>query len=118
MFPSSTVVPPTLQIAIDFTASNGHPLEPTSLHYVHPTHPNEYMQAIRAVGHVLQDYDRLVIGLCHDPRANGVSNGSLVTDFRWTARKSGQGMGGDEMCLCKMMSRCRSDRPVDEFGCV
>lgn len=46
-----------LTIAIDFTASNGDPRKPNSLHYVDPTYPNEYMQAITAVGHVIQDYD-------------------------------------------------------------
>ncbi|XP_046549365.1 LOW QUALITY PROTEIN: copine-3-like [Haliotis rubra] len=44
-------------VGVDFTASNGNPGNPTSLHYINPYQPNEYMQAIRAVGDVCQDYD-------------------------------------------------------------
>ncbi|XP_071958749.1 copine-3-like [Antedon mediterranea] len=43
--------------AIDFTGSNGDPREPTSLHYISETTPNEYIKAIMAVGQVIQDYD-------------------------------------------------------------
>ncbi|KAG1703660.1 Copine-4 [Nymphon striatum] len=46
-----------LPVAIDFTASNGDPKTPQSLHYINSSYPNEYMQAITAVGNVLQDYD-------------------------------------------------------------
>jgi hypothetical protein len=46
------------QIAIDFTGSNGDPRTPTSLHFIDPSRPNEYQQAITAVGYVVQDYDR------------------------------------------------------------
>eukprot|EP00735_Rhodelphis_limneticus_P014685 TRINITY_DN8755_c0_g1::TRINITY_DN8755_c0_g1_i1::g.23877::m.23877 TRINITY_DN8755_c0_g1::TRINITY_DN8755_c0_g1_i1::g.23877 ORF type:complete len:524 (+),score=111.99,sp/Q8BT60/CPNE3_MOUSE/38.67/3e-113,Copine/PF07002.11/5.6e-42,C2/PF00168.25/3.1e-10,C2/PF00168.25/3.6e-14,vWA-TerF-like/PF10138.4/0.0019 TRINITY_DN8755_c0_g1_i1:163-1734(+) len=45
-----------LSIAIDFTASNGTPTDPSSLHYVSPM-PNQYQQAIRAVGDILMEYD-------------------------------------------------------------
>ncbi len=45
-------------MAVDFTASNGHPAEPTSLHYVSPMGTyNPYQQAIISVGNVLQPYD-------------------------------------------------------------
>ncbi|ESO90287.1 hypothetical protein LOTGIDRAFT_123531 [Lottia gigantea] len=44
-------------VGIDFTASNGNPRQPTSLHYIDPYKPNEYIQAIRSVGGVCQDYD-------------------------------------------------------------
>lgn len=44
-------------VAIDFTGSNGNPRMPDSLHYMDPYQPNQYMQAIRAVGNVCQDYD-------------------------------------------------------------
>jgi hypothetical protein len=48
----------SLVVALDFTASNGHPAEPTSLHYVSPMGAlNPYQQAIIAVGNVLQPYD-------------------------------------------------------------
>ncbi|GFN97507.1 copine-3 [Plakobranchus ocellatus] len=44
-------------VGIDFTASNGNPSQSTSLHYINPYEPNEYMAAIKAVGAVCQDYD-------------------------------------------------------------
>ena len=46
-----------LMVAIDFTASNGKPEFATSLHYNNPYQPNDYVQAIRAVGEVLANYD-------------------------------------------------------------
>lgn len=48
----------TIQIAIDFTGSNGDPRTPESLHYINPEGYNEYLTAIWAVGNVIQDYDR------------------------------------------------------------
>lgn len=47
-------------MAIDFTASNGDPRNSCSLHYINPFQPNEYLQALVAVGEVCQDYDRCV----------------------------------------------------------
>lgn len=44
-------------VGVDFTGSNGDPKSPNSLHYINPYQPNEYMQAIQAVGAVCQDYD-------------------------------------------------------------
>lgn len=46
-----------LQVGIDFTASNGNPQEPSSLHYINPLGTNEYLSAIWAVGQIIQDYD-------------------------------------------------------------
>jgi hypothetical protein len=46
-----------LQVAIDFTASNGAPSLASSLHYRNPMGDNEYQQAIRAVGEILLEYD-------------------------------------------------------------
>ena len=43
--------------AIDFTASNGPPFEPHSLHYIHLTFPSPYSRAIQSVGAVIRDYD-------------------------------------------------------------
>ncbi|XP_077597851.1 copine-2 isoform X2 [Stigmatopora nigra] len=44
-------------VGIDFTASNGSPREPSSLHYINPLGSNEYLSAILAVGQIIQDYD-------------------------------------------------------------
>ncbi|CAH1784239.1 unnamed protein product [Owenia fusiformis] len=44
-------------VAIDFTASNGNPAQPTSLHYLNPYQPNQYAQALNSVGEIIQDYD-------------------------------------------------------------
>ncbi|KAK1360337.1 putative C2 domain, von Willebrand factor, type A, copine, protein BONZAI [Heracleum sosnowskyi] len=45
-------------VAVDFTASNGNPRDPDSLHYVDPSgRLNAYQQAIRDVGEVIQFYD-------------------------------------------------------------
>eukprot|EP00105_Crassostrea_gigas_P018814 XP_011437035.1 PREDICTED: copine-8 isoform X1 [Crassostrea gigas] len=45
-------------VAIDFTASNGNPTSPSSLHYLNPYGtPNQYAAAIQAVGNIIQDYD-------------------------------------------------------------
>ena len=45
-----------LTIAIDFTLSNGRPDQPSSLHYL-DMQKNEYLNAIRSVGQILQYYD-------------------------------------------------------------
>lgn len=45
-----------LSVAIDFTLSNGHPSERDSLHYL-DLNKNEYLNAIRSVGNILQYYD-------------------------------------------------------------
>ncbi len=44
-------------VAIDFTASNGAPNDPTSLHYINPHRPNSYEIALRSVGDIIQHYD-------------------------------------------------------------
>uniref|UniRef100_H3CBV4 Copine family member 9 n=2 Tax=Tetraodon nigroviridis TaxID=99883 RepID=H3CBV4_TETNG len=44
-------------VAIDFTASNGNPSQPTSLHYMNPYQLNMYAMALKAVGDIIQDYD-------------------------------------------------------------
>ena len=45
-----------LNIAIDFTLSNGDPAGRDSLHYL-DMNKNEYLQAIKATGDILQYYD-------------------------------------------------------------
>ncbi|OSX78169.1 hypothetical protein BU14_0118s0020 [Porphyra umbilicalis] len=47
----------SLVVAIDFTASNGDPGQPGTLHYRDPARPNEYEAATRAVGDILANYD-------------------------------------------------------------
>ncbi|KAJ8772461.1 hypothetical protein K2173_027638 [Erythroxylum novogranatense] len=48
----------SFMVAIDFTASNGNPRLPDSLHYIdHSGRLNEYQRAIEDVGDVLQFYD-------------------------------------------------------------
>ncbi|KAI4343543.1 hypothetical protein L6164_010880 [Bauhinia variegata] len=45
-------------VAIDFTASNGNPRLPDSLHYIDPSgRPNAYQKVVLEVGEVLQFYD-------------------------------------------------------------
>ncbi|XP_015730465.1 copine-9 isoform X4 [Coturnix japonica] len=44
-------------VAIDFTASNGLPSQPTSLHYASPYQLSAYALALKAVGEIIQDYD-------------------------------------------------------------
>merc|ERR1712150_334129 len=44
-------------ISIDFTASNGNPQSPESLHYINPRGPNPYESAIDSVGRIIEDYD-------------------------------------------------------------
>mmetsp|Transcript_3269 Transcript_3269/g.4610 ORF Transcript_3269/g.4610 Transcript_3269/m.4610 type:complete len:592 (+) Transcript_3269:72-1847(+) len=46
-------------VAIDYTASNGDPVRPDSLHYVDPTGArlNQYANAILGIGNVIEFYD-------------------------------------------------------------
>ena len=46
-----------LMVSIDFTGSNGDPAQPTSLHYMNPVQPNQYVRAIMSVGDILMEYD-------------------------------------------------------------
>ncbi|KAL3622773.1 Protein BONZAI 3 [Castilleja foliolosa] len=48
----------SFMVAVDFTASNGDPRSPDSLHYSVPRGiPNAYQQAIKEIGEVIQFYD-------------------------------------------------------------
>ena len=42
-----------LNIAIDFTGSNGDPKKRSSLHYIGDMQRNEYLNAIKSVGNIL-----------------------------------------------------------------
>ena len=44
-------------ISIDFTASNGNPRNPDSLHYIQYGAMNQYELAIKSVGDIIEDYD-------------------------------------------------------------
>lgn len=44
-------------VAIDFTASNGSPEDPRSLHFMNSNQPNSYEIALRSVGEIIQHYD-------------------------------------------------------------
>lgn len=44
-------------VAIDFTASNGAPSLPQSLHYLSNQQPNSYEIALKSVGEIIQQYD-------------------------------------------------------------
>ncbi|XP_063078603.1 copine-3-like [Engraulis encrasicolus] len=44
-------------VGVDFTASNGDPRSPTSLHHISPDGVNQYLNAIWSVGMVIKDYD-------------------------------------------------------------
>jgi len=46
-----------LMVAIDFTGSNGHPDDYQSLHYRGGGQPNQYQQAITAIGNIVAAYD-------------------------------------------------------------
>jgi len=45
-------------VAIDFTASNGDPSSPSSLHHDSPAAPSAYVNALTSVGAVLEPYSR------------------------------------------------------------
>ena len=45
----------SLTLAIDFTASNGNPSDPSSLHFLGAR--NQYEAAIGQVGQILENYD-------------------------------------------------------------
>jgi hypothetical protein len=44
-------------IAIDLTAKNGGPNDPTSLHYVHPNVMNAYAEALKDIAESVCPYD-------------------------------------------------------------
>ncbi|XP_067929315.1 copine-8-like isoform X2 [Watersipora subatra] len=44
-------------VAVDFTQSNGAPMDPRSLHFIDNTGLNQYATALLSVGNIIQDYD-------------------------------------------------------------
>ncbi|CAL4141012.1 unnamed protein product, partial [Meganyctiphanes norvegica] len=71
-------------IAIDFTASNGEPDSPKSLHFINTSSPNQYTRAIQTVGEIIQEYDTdkffavLGFGAKMPPEYNDVSHEFFV----------------------------------------
>ena len=46
-----------LDIAIDYTESNGYPSDPNSLHYIEAEGGNDYEKAIKSCGKIIANYD-------------------------------------------------------------
>ena len=46
-----------LSIGIDFTGSNGHPLDKDTLHCILNDEPNDYEKVIRSIGYILANYN-------------------------------------------------------------
>jgi hypothetical protein len=59
-----------LSVAIDFTASNGKPSDIDSLHN-RDQNKNEYLQALRSIGGILQYYD-------HDKKIPAYGFGAVI----------------------------------------
>lgn len=68
-------------VAIDFTASNGDPLTPQSLHYMSENRMNSYEFAINCVGEVLQQYDTDKAFPAYGFGARLPPNGQVSHDF-------------------------------------
>jgi hypothetical protein len=76
-----------LTVAIDYTSSNGLPSERTSLHFCGGEEPNEYCQAIEAVGKILSQYDSdqkfALLGFGGEPAwLSGVSHCFALNQFQ------------------------------------
>lgn len=82
----------SLVVGIDFTASNGDPTQPGTLHYWDAMQPNEYELAIRAVGDILGYYDS-------DERFPAYGFGAkLPPDFQQPHHKFSLTNSPDPMC--------------------
>jgi len=46
-----------IAFSIDFTGSNLEPHNPKSLHYIHPTEPNQYIRSMVSISDVVSEYD-------------------------------------------------------------
>ncbi|KAI4311281.1 hypothetical protein MLD38_036186 [Melastoma candidum] len=79
-------------VAIDFTASNGNPRTPDSLHYIDPSgRLNPYQRAIMEVGEVIQFYDSdrpYSIALNHVALAGPTLSGHVIITAANIARQS------------------------------
>lgn len=55
----------TQLVGIDFTASNGSPHNPTSLHFMNPPNLNDYQKSIVSVGEILEKYNHTGLIPCY-----------------------------------------------------
>jgi hypothetical protein len=77
-----------LAVAIDFTASNGNPMQPGTPHYFHPQSSrelNDYEKAIYAVGTILGEYTSSVGKRGCDVVANHVSTLMMSSHLSFVA---------------------------------
>ena len=66
-------------VGIDFTASNGHPNNPKSLHFMKPGSLNQYQRAILSLGEILEKYNNNGIIPCYGFGAK--IDGNYATNF-------------------------------------
>ncbi|XP_062143746.1 protein BONZAI 3 isoform X5 [Alnus glutinosa] len=95
-------------VAVDFTASNGNPRNPDSLHYIDPSgRLNSYQRAIMEVGEVIQFYDS-------DKRfpawgfGGKTSDGSLSHCFNLNGSANGYEVEGVEGIMAAYASALRN----------
>lgn len=91
----------SLMAAVDFTASNGDPRQPGTLHHTSPHAKNEYEQAIESVGGIVVAYDH--DGLVPSYGEPGRSHASGLAELRCSHRR-------------RWLSRVR--RPLPEWAGV
>ncbi|XP_071960643.1 copine-8-like [Antedon mediterranea] len=68
-------------VAINFSASNGAPHSPQSLHHINPHMPNQYEQAIQSVGTIIKEYDTDKLFPVFGFGAKLPPNGAISHDF-------------------------------------
>jgi len=75
-----------LMVAVDFTASNGTPTFANSLHYINPYQPNQYQQAMAAVGQILLEYDsdKMIPAYLYGAKINGQTHHCFPLNFNAT----------------------------------
>lgn len=67
-------------VGIDFTASNGNPSDPRSLHHIQPGKLNQYQRAILSLGEILEKYNNNGVLPCYGFGAR-LPNGMTSFDF-------------------------------------
>ena len=90
---------------IDFTASNGDPEEPYSLHYIYDKHNiSPYQIAIRSIGNILASYD-------HDRTFDCFGFGSKVVEDEDDYKKSSVQIMGDNETQFAFAINGNADNP-------